>query len=713
MSVTSTPTRPSAVLVANRGEIACRVIRSLRASGIRSVAVYSDADADARHVREADTAVRLGPEAAGESYLSVDRVIVACRASGAEAVHPGYGFLSENAGFARALADAGIVFLGPPASAIETMGDKITAKAAVSARGVPVVPGLSRPGLTDDELVQAAAEIGFPVLVKPSAGGGGKGMRRVEREADLRDALASARRESAGAFGDDTLFLERFVDTPRHIEVQVLADAHGTVVHLGERECSLQRRHQKVIEEAPSALLDEATRARIGEAACDAARSVGYVGAGTVEFIVSAHRPTEFFFMEMNTRLQVEHPVTELVTGVDLVDWQVRVAAGQELTLRQEDVTLTGHAIEARVYAEDPARGFLPTGGRVLALEEPEGPGIRVDSGLRSGTVVGSAYDPMLSKVVALGADRAEALSRLDSALAATHVLGLRTNIDFCRFLLGRPEVRAGDLDTGLLDRCTEEYVPTPPPESALVAAAMHRTEERWARVPASRRGPWDVPNGWRLTDGAEVWTRLARPDGEPVTVGLRGTPRDAEITLSQATIGELDPAGPPERHGARVARDGRALRLTLDDTQSRWLVVRDGETFWVAGDGGTWDLRLLPLVEARIRAGAAGVDGRVPSPMPGAVVAVFVADGDTVAAGDRVVAVEAMKMEHSLTAPVAGTVRLHVADGDQVAAGQVLATVEPDVPDEDEPDAPDDPGPTTAATTNTTDDTTDEREER
>ncbi|MBB1042652.1 ATP-grasp domain-containing protein, partial [Dietzia sp. Cai40] len=418
------------VLVANRGEIACRVIRSLRAAGIRSVAVYSDADADALHVRMADAAVRLGPAQASQSYLDFEKVIDACRRTGAQAVHPGYGFLSENSRFARALEEAGLIFVGPPASAIETMGDKITAKSAVSERDVPTVPGISRPGLTDDELVAGADEVGYPVLVKPSAGGGGKGMRRVERPEDLRAALDSSRRESAGAFGDDTLFLERFVDTPRHIEVQVLADTHGNVIHLGERECSLQRRHQKVIEEAPSALLDEVTRQRIGTAACDAARSVGYVGAGTVEFIVSANAPDEFFFMEMNTRLQVEHPVTEMVTGVDLVDWQVRIAAGEELTLRQEDITLTGHAIEARVYAEDPAKGFLPTGGTVLGLEEPSGDGIRVDSGLRVGTVVGSDYDPMLGKVIAHGSDRAEALARLDAALAGTHVLGLRTNID-------------------------------------------------------------------------------------------------------------------------------------------------------------------------------------------------------------------------------------------------------------------------------------------
>ena len=351
------------------------MIRTLRELGIRSVAVFSDADANARHVAEADVAVGIGPAPARQSYLSIDAVVDAARRTGAQAVHPGYGFLSENAEFAAALEAAGIVFIGPPVKAIQTMGDKIAAKTTVSAFGVPVVPGIARPGLTDDDLIAAAGDIGYPVLVKPSAGGGGKGMRVVHEPSELAAALTSARREAGAAFGDDTLFLERFVLNPRHIEVQVLADGYGNVIHLGERECSLQRRHQKVIEEAPSPLLDAATRARIGAAACDTARSVDYTGAGTVEFIVSADRPDEFFFMEMNTRLQVEHPVTEMVTGVDLVELQVRIAAGEKLPIAQDDITMTGHAIEARVYAEDPARGFLPTGGEVLDLAEPHGPG--------------------------------------------------------------------------------------------------------------------------------------------------------------------------------------------------------------------------------------------------------------------------------------------------------------------------------------------------
>lgn len=672
------------VLVANRGEIAVRIMRTLRAAGIRSVAVYSDADADARHVREADVAVRLGPARAAESYLNVERIIAACRETDAEAVHPGYGFLSENAAFARALDEAGIVFIGPPAGAIETMGDKIAAKAAVSERGVPIVPGLSRPGLTDEDLIAGAADVGFPVLVKPSAGGGGKGMRRVDRADDLPDALASARREAGAAFGDDTLLLERFVTNPRHIEVQIMVDRHGSVTHLGERECSLQRRHQKVIEEAPSPLLDEATRVQIGEAACDAARSVGYVGAGTVEFIVSADRPDEFFFMEMNTRLQVEHPVTELVTGLDLVDLQVRVAGGAPLPLGQSDVALSGHAIEARVYAEDPGRDFLPTGGTVLGLTEPTGAGVRVDSGLRVGTHVGSDYDPMLAKVIAHGTDRAEAIARLDAALAATQVLGVRTNVEFCRFLLAADQVRAGDLDTGLLDRLADGFVPAPPPPGALVAAAMHRTEDRWNRVPRERRTLWDIPNGWRLGPGAEpglggraeVWTRLDHgPGTSALTVGLRGVPWDAAITLTDATIGADHPAVTTARYRASVVHEGQFLRLTLDGLQQRWLVVRSGDSFWVSGEGGTWELRLRPLIDPRIHDEGTH-DGDVRSPMPGSVIATFVEDGMEVEAGDRLLAVEAMKMEHALTAPVAGTVRIHVKQDDQVAANQLLAVV-------------------------------------
>ncbi|HEY9307627.1 MAG TPA: biotin carboxylase N-terminal domain-containing protein, partial [Microbacterium sp.] len=449
--------------------MARRVIRTLRRLGIRSVAVYSDADADAPHVREADVAVRIGPAAASASYLDMAAVIGAARQTGAEAIHPGYGFLSENAGFARACADAGIVFIGPGERALDVMGDKIRAKEHVTAHGVPTVPGFSAVGMTDADIAVVAGETGYPLLVKPSAGGGGKGMQVVRAASELPEALATARRVAAAAFGDDTLLLERLIERPRHIEVQVLADAHGTVIHLGERECTLQRRHQKVIEEAPSPVVDAATRARLGAAACAAAASVDYRGAGTVEFLVAGDRPDEFFFIEMNTRLQVEHPVTELVTGVDLVEQQLLVAAGRPLALAQNDIRLDGHAIEARVYAESPERGFLPATGEVLVWREPAG--VRTDAAVESGSAVSSDYDPMIAKVIAHGGDRAQAIERLDAALAETVLLGIDSNLGFLRALLADPGVRAGDMDTGLIDR-RPPYTAPEPGEAAFAAAA-------------------------------------------------------------------------------------------------------------------------------------------------------------------------------------------------------------------------------------------------
>ncbi|WP_373292271.1 acetyl-CoA carboxylase biotin carboxylase subunit, partial [Agromyces mediolanus] len=427
------------VLVANRGEIAVRVIRTLQRLGIEAVAVYSDADLDAPHVGLADRAVRIGPAPAAESYLDPERLVRAAVESGAEAVHPGYGFLSEHAGFARACADAGLVFIGPGERALDVMGDKIRAKRHVAASGVPVVPGVADPSLDDAALLAAAEAVGYPILVKPSAGGGGKGMQLARDRRELAEALPTARRVASAAFGDDTLLLERFIERPRHIEVQVLADAHGAVVHLGERECSLQRRHQKVIEEAPSALLDEATRERIGLAACEAARSVDYRGAGTVEFLVSDAAPGEFFFIEMNTRLQVEHPVTELVTGVDLVEQQLRIAAGEPLALSQDALRLDGHAIEARLYAERPADGFLPATGPVLVWRPAGGDGVRIDAGLRAGQEITAHYDPMLAKLIAWGPDRATALERLRAAIDETVVLGVETNLEYLGELLDDP----------------------------------------------------------------------------------------------------------------------------------------------------------------------------------------------------------------------------------------------------------------------------------
>ncbi|KAA2254336.1 acetyl/propionyl/methylcrotonyl-CoA carboxylase subunit alpha [Solihabitans fulvus] len=655
------------VLIANRGEIAVRIIRTLRAMGIRSVAVYSDADADARHVREADVAVRIGPAAARDSYLSVERIVAAALDTGAQAVHPGYGFLAENTAFALACERAGLVFVGPPAAAIDAMGDKIRAKLTVQAAGVPVVPGRTEAGMTDADLVAAVEEIGYPVLLKPSAGGGGKGMRRVDAAADLVESIASARREARGAFGDDTLLVERFVTEPRHIEIQVLADAHGNVLHLGERECSLQRRHQKIIEEAPSLFLDEAKRAEVGAHAVEAARAVGYVGAGTVEFIADG-RTGELSFMEMNTRLQVEHPVTELVTGLDLVEWQIRVAAGEPLDLTQDEVTLTGHAVEARVYAEDPARNFLPTGGQVLALREPSDV-VRVDSGLLVGSTVGSDYDPMLAKYVAYGRTRDEALRRLRAALADTVLLGVTTNIPFLRALLADEDVVAGRLDTGLVERRLDDLVSEDVPDEVLAAAGLERLLSLTPN--GSDADPWELPGGWRV--GEPAWTTWRiETQGRPSTeVRVRGVAERAQVRV-----------GDGESVAASVARQGDQLVVRYDGRVRRYATAKragNGDTvLWLGAEGRTW-----ALTETEFLAGAAhqaeGAGGPVTSPMPGTVLVVKAAQDEHVTAGQPLFVVEAMKMEHTVTAPIDGVLsEVRVQAGQQVALDQTLAVVVP-----------------------------------
>ncbi len=639
------------VLVANRGEIAVRVIRTVKRLGIRSVAVYSDADADAPHVTMADVAVRLGPAPPVESYLSIEAVLAAAAATGAQAIHPGYGFLSENAAFARACAKAGVVFIGPGVHALEAMADKISAKQLVGARGVPMVPGTDAAGLDDAALTRAAAGVGYPLLIKPSAGGGGKGMQIVHSADELAPALASARRIASAAFGDDTLLLERLIERPRHIEVQVLADRRGTTIHLGERECSLQRRHQKVVEEAPSPLLDEATRVRIGEAACEVARSVQYEGAGTVEFLVADAAPDEFFFIEMNTRLQVEHPVTELVTGVDLVEQQLRIAVGEPLSFGQDDIRMSGHAIEARIYAESPARDFLPATGTVLALHEPSGEGFRIDSGLVEGLVVGGAYDPMLAKAIAFGADRDEALARLDALLAQTVVLGLDTNIDELRSMLTAPDVRAGRLDTGLLDRRGAPAA-TVADDSDLAVAALVLEASR-----DGGSGPW-ARDGWRA-NGARRAARHGFRTSDGVTdVAVDGTARQT---------------GP---HEYLVTHDGRTETVHAAST---------GASLWLRRGARTLELetpdraiRTAELLVSIVRA-EGPVSPELRSLMPGTVVSVPVADGDRVAAGDTIVTVEAMKMESPLIAPVAGIVRVSVRVGDLVRRDQVVAVIEED----------------------------------
>jgi acetyl-CoA/propionyl-CoA carboxylase biotin carboxyl carrier protein len=638
------------VLVANRGEIAVRVIRTLRALGIRSVAVFSDADAEARHVREADTAVRIGPAPAAESYLSIDRLLDAAVRTGARAVHPGYGFLAENAGFALACAEAGLAFIGPPPSAISLMGDKIRAKETVRAAGVPVVPGSCGSGLTDSQLADAAREIGMPVLLKPSAGGGGKGMRLTRVESALLEEIAAARREARASFGDDTLLVEQWIDRPRHIEIQVLADGHGRVVHLGERECSLQRRHQKIIEEAPSVLLDPETRAAMGEAAVQAARACGYRGAGTVEFIVPGNDPASYFFMEMNTRLQVEHPVTELITGLDLVEWQLRVAAGEQLPFAQQDITLTGHAIEARVCAEDPARGFLPSGGTVLALREPQGDGVRTDSGLSRGTEVGSLYDPMLSKVIAYGPDRPTALRRLRAALADTVTLGVPTNAGFLRRLLAHPAVVSGELDTGLVEREADGLVPAGVPDEVYEAAAAVREAELAPERDAGWTDPFSVPSGWRMgSEPVPITHQLRVPGLEPVAHRLR------------------------DRAGAIVRPD----RVSVTVNGVLHTFTRAGS--WLGRDGDSWHVQDHDPVAAALTGGARSGLDTLAAPMPGTVTVVKVAVGDQVSAGQSLLVVEAMKMEHVISAPHAGTVaELDASAGSTVAMDQVLAVVAP-----------------------------------
>jgi acetyl-CoA/propionyl-CoA carboxylase biotin carboxyl carrier protein len=620
-----------AVLIANRGEIARRVIRTLHRLGIASVAVFTAADARAPFVREAARAIEIG------SYLDIDAVIDACTRSGAQALHPGYGFLSENPGLARACEQAGIAFVGPPAAAGELMGDKLRAKAAAREAGLPVVPSYG-----EDEALHAPPEA-FPLLVKAAAGGGGRGMRVVGSADELASALASARREALAGFGDDRVFIERFLARARHLEVQVIADAHGNVVHLGERECSLQRRHQKVIEEAPSPVVDDRLRAELGAQAVALAGASGYVNAGTVEFIADFENPAEHYFLEMNARLQVEHPVTELVCGLDLVELQLRVAAGEPLPLAQDDVRLRGHAIEARITAEDPARGFLPTAGRVLAYDRPDAATARVDDGIDVGSVVDTAYDSLLAKVIVHGQDRHAALGRLGRALAQTTILGVTTTTGYLRRLIADPAVVAGELDTGLIER---DAVPAAPIGDAAVAhaAAMLLVadgagdDDPFARVDGWRLGGVRAPSHWRMSVGG----------GEPV-----------EVTVPPEYLDLVSPLG-----------DGR---FAIDD-RGEWLLARDGDVTWIGHGGSAWAVRPALGTDAA----DAAADGDIRAPMPGQVLLVHAAAGDRVSAGDPLVVLESMKMELVLTAPVDGEVtELTVAVGDKVAVDQPLARVE------------------------------------
>ncbi len=642
----------SSVLIANRGEIACRIARTAKRLGLRTIAVYSDADRDALHVRQSDEAHAIGPAPAADSYLRIDRLIEVARRTGAQCVHPGYGFLAENAEFAEACAAAGVVFVGPPPAAIRAMGLKDRAKTLMEQSGVPVVPGYHGERQGAALLKQKASELGYPVLIKAVAGGGGKGMRRVDKHAEFEMALAAAQREASSAFGDARVLIEKYVAAPRHIELQVFADQHGHVIHLNERDCSLQRRHQKVIEEAPAPGLPAELRAAMGAAAAQAARAVGYVGAGTVEFIADGShglRSGGFWFMEMNTRLQVEHPVTEAVTGLDLVEWQFRVAAGEPLPLTQDAVPLQGHAIEARIYAEDPARGFLPSTGTLLALQFPHG--VRVDTGVEQGSAITPFYDPMIAKMIAHAPSREAALERLAAALAETVAAGPYTNLALLAGLCRSAEFRAGRFDTGFIERHLGALGGGPDHAAAAFGAARllarehDRIRRHLDREPDAPASPWDAADGFQLT-GIRAHPLPIMVDGEPI---------DAEVTYGQAApVVTVD--------GVAAALDARAI-----EAADAVYVLRHGRQ----------------TVVRHASAGAAGLDatdggGPVRAPMHGKVLVLLVAEGDKVEKGQRLAIIEAMKMEHTLTAPRAGRVgALAVAAGGQVAEGAALMTIE------------------------------------
>ncbi len=656
--------RVTKVLVANRGEIARRVLRTVRAMGLAGVAVYSDADQDAPHVADADEAVRIGPAPSRESYLAIDRILDAARRTGADAIHPGYGFLSENADFAARVGAAGLVFIGPPVEAIRRMGSKIGAKAIMAEAGVPVVPGTSLAELPLKETVGAARTVGFPVLIKASAGGGGKGMRIVRDEAALTDALATARREAESAFGDGTLLLERYFDAPRHIEIQIFGDVHGNVVHLGERECSIQRRYQKVIEEAPSPAVDAALRARMGDAAVAAARAIGYVGAGTVEFIVDASGA--FYFLEVNTRLQVEHPVTEAVTGLDLVRWQILVAQGERLPLGQEEITLGGHAIEARLYAEDPANDFLPATGPVLVWDPAPIPGVRYDAGVESGSVVGVHYDPLLAKVIAHAPTRSEAIARLRRALQTTAVGPVVTNREFLLAVLEHPAFAAGELHTHFI----EQHLPAgdrgraADPARDRIHAIVAALWEHEARRRAGGPLPATIPSGWRNN-------RWRAQDATYAVGGARH-----EVRYVAGPHGTFTIEGEPASDCRVVHGDVRSLTLEIDGVRRRFGVARGDGVLVVSGPLGTATVTPVPRFPPAEREDLAG--GCL-APMTGIIRDVRVKPGDQVEKGTVMLVLEAMKMEHQMVARDVGVVKtVRVEVGQMVDPDEVLIVVEP-----------------------------------
>jgi 3-methylcrotonyl-CoA carboxylase alpha subunit len=661
------------LLIANRGEIACRIIRTCRRLGIETVAVHSSVDAGALHVREADTAVAIGGAAPSDSYLRGDRIIEAALAAGVDAIHPGYGFLAENAGFAEQCEAAGLVFVGPTGKTIRAMGSKSQAKAIMEAAGVPVVPGYHGEDQSDGTLAAQARRIGFPLMIKASAGGGGKGMRIVRDAQAFADALAGARREARGAFGDDAMILERYIETPRHIEIQVFGDRHGNVVHLWERECSVQRRHQKVLEESPSPLLDPATRERMAEAAVEAARAVDYVNAGTVEFIVDTDR--HFWFMEMNTRLQVEHPVTEFVTGLDLVEWQLAIAAGERLPMAQAEIPARGHAIEARIYAENPSANFLPSTGVIRRWRAPRRQaGVRLDSGYEEGDEVTIHYDPMIAKLIVHGRDRDEALARMRASLAFTAIAGPATNLPLLRAITAHPRFGAGEVDTGFLDRSLEDVlwgVPEPPlPVLAVAAWRLARGMQRLTDA-SDPWSPWAEADGWRLSGAGGTRVRLTDAGGRVHELRLENRPgREADAFRIHSGSHHLD---------AEIADVGDGhVDLRVKGVAGEALVLLDGDRVFVGFHDHAWDLRVEPL--HKDEAGHAEEDTHPVAPMPGTIVAVSVRPGDRVEAGQALLVMEGMKMELTLAAPVAGVVeRVHCEPGQSVEAEAVLVDIRPD----------------------------------
>ena len=658
----------SKILIANRGEIALRVARTVRRLGIGSVAVYSTADSKALHIEACDEAFCIGGAAASESYLNAARILEVAQQCGAQAIHPGYGFLSENAAFARACAAAGIVFIGPPPGAIDAMGSKSEAKALMKTAGVPLVPGYHGDAQDDDQLALESARIGFPQLVKASAGGGGKGMRLVEREQDFAEALASARREARASFGDDRVLIERYLRRPRHVEMQIFADSHGDCVHLFERDCSIQRRHQKVIEEAPAPGLDDVLRKSMGDAAINCALAIDYVGAGTVEFLLD--EDGSFYFMEMNTRLQVEHPVTEMITAQDLVEWQLRVAAGETLPLQQSEIVMQGHAFEARIYAETPARDFMPAAGQIGYLQLPEpGEGLRVDTGVRCGDSIGINYDPMIAKLIVHGCDRTAALAKLALALQQYQILGLNTNLGFLARLAGNPAFIAAKFDTSFIATHHQALFAQQDEQLyralVLAAAAMLPALDNREST-AAAQSPWDLRSHWRLNLPTDQAIRL---EYDGVTY---------EVLIEQQLDGwHFNCAGNDyQLTGSWI--DQHRMRLELNRESIEFAVLRDPDSIALAHQGQTFRFE-IPTAIHGAESATANAD-HPQAPMSGAVVALQVAVGDTVEAGATLMIIEAMKMEHAIVAQVSASVsEILFAVGDQVEEGDTLVILEVD----------------------------------